>query len=112
MTRQAVFGYTERMSSNAANSAENGRPAAAGTSQVNYEGMPLVELTIDAKDYRIDSGKQGTALSVSSRESGSWDWLFVAEARWDGSALRSRAIERPVLELLSRAFAQAVADLE
>jgi hypothetical protein len=79
---------------------------------VNYDSVALVELAIDGIDYRVDSGKQGTALSLSTRESGTWDWAFGGEARWDGSALRSRAFERQVLLRLSTAVAQALADLE
>ncbi|HEY2404843.1 MAG TPA: hypothetical protein VGI10_02525 [Polyangiaceae bacterium] len=79
---------------------------------VNFEGTALVELSIDEHDYRIDAGKQGTALSISMRPSGTWDWSFCGEARWDGSDLRGRAFERRVLQVLSSAFAEALANLE
>jgi hypothetical protein len=79
---------------------------------VNFEGPAIVELTIEDRDYRIDAGKQGTALCISTRPTGSWDWSAGGEARWDGSSLRSRAFGRPVLEQLSAAFAEAVAALE
>jgi len=81
-------------------------------SSINYDGPPLAEVSIDGTDYRIDSGKQGTSLSISTRESGSWDWAFGAEARWDGSMLRARPFERPILQRLSSAFAEALANLE
>jgi len=79
---------------------------------VNFEGPPLVELTLDDTDFRIDSGKQGMAFSISTRKTGSWDWSFGGEARWDGSALRSRAFERRVLTELSAALSSALAELE
>lgn len=83
-----------------------------GTGPVNFDGTPLVELTIEETDYRVDAGKQGTSLCISTRATGTWTWSFGAEARWDGSMLRSRAFERRVLEVLSKAFAQALADME
>lgn len=79
---------------------------------MSYDGPPIVEITLEATDFRIDAGKQGTALSISTRPSGSWDWSFGGEARWDGSQLRCRAFERALLLELSTAFKQALADLE
>jgi hypothetical protein len=84
----------------------------ASSNSVNYDSPPIVELALAGIDYRIDSGKQGTLLSISTRESGTWDWSFGGEARWDGSSLRARAFERRVLQELSSAFAQALANLE
>ena len=77
------------------------------TQSVNYESPPLVEHAIGGTDYRLDSGKQGTALCISTRASGTWDWGFLCEAKWDGS-LRSKGLERPVLQELSKAFALAL----
>jgi len=79
---------------------------------VNYESPPLVEVTLGETDFRLDAGKQGTAVSISSRPVGSWDWRFGGEARWDGSELRSRAFERRVLVQLSSALSSALASLE
>jgi len=84
----------EHMSSNADN--------------INYDSTPLLELEIDGTDYRLDAGKQGTALCISTRASGSWDWAFAGEARWDVGSLRCRAFERRTLEQLSRAFKAAL----
>ena len=84
----------------------------ATASGVNYEGASLVEVTVGEADYRVDAGKQGTAFSISSRPTGTWDWTFGGEARWDGTALRSRAYERRVLTELSTALASALADIE
>ncbi|HTA88882.1 MAG TPA: hypothetical protein VK745_04880 [Polyangiaceae bacterium] len=78
---------------------------------INYDSPPLVEVQIDGVDYRMDGGKQGTALCISSRTSGTWDWAFGGEARWDGS-LRSKAFERRTLEQLGQAFKQALENME
>ena len=77
---------------------------------VNYDSTPVAETTIDDTEYRIDAGKAGTAICVSTRSVGSWDWSFVCEARWDGSELRSKALERPIRVELSRALSAAVQD--
>ena len=79
--------------------------------QVNYDSPPLVEVEIDGVDYRLDGGKQGTALCISTRTAGTWDWTFGGEARWDGD-LRSKAFERKALGELAKAFKQALADME
>jgi hypothetical protein len=80
-------------------------------SEVNYDSAPVAEAELDGIDYRIDTGRQGTALCISSRASGTWDWTFESEARWDGSALRSKVIERPVLVKLSEALRAAMVDI-
>jgi hypothetical protein len=78
---------------------------------INYDSPALLEVEIEGVDYRLDSGKQGTALCISTRPSGSWDWTFGGEARWDGD-LRSKAFERRTLGVLGKAFKQALADME
>jgi hypothetical protein len=80
----------------------------SSTDGVNYESSPVAETAIDGTEYRIDAGKAGTAICVSTRPSGSWDWSFVCEARWDGSELRSKELERSVRLQLSRALTSAV----
>jgi len=75
---------------------------------VNYDSVPLVEVEIDGTDYRLDAGKQGTALCISTRVSGSWDWAFGGEVRWDVGSLWSKAFERRTLDQLSRAFKAAL----
>jgi len=82
------------------------------SSPVNYESPPLVELEIGDTEYRVDGGKQGTALCISTRKAGSWDWSFGGEARWDIRSLRSKSFERAVLEPLSAALATALADAD
>lgn len=77
---------------------------------VNYDGAPVAETAIEGTEYRIDAGKAGTAICVSSRSVGAWDWTFVCEARWDGSELRSKQLERQVRLELSRALSSALQD--
>ena len=77
---------------------------------VNYESTPVAETAIDDTEYRIDAGKEGTAICVSTRPAGTWDWSFVCEARWDGSELRAKVLERSVRTHLSRAISSAMAD--
>jgi hypothetical protein len=81
-------------------------------STVNYDSAPLAELEIEGVEFRIDAGKQGTALCVSQRRSGSWDWSYVGEAKWDGSSLRCKLLERSVLGPLARALTQALANAQ
>ena len=77
---------------------------------VNYESPPVAEAAIDGTEYRVDAGKQGTSICVSSRPAGSWDWSFVCEARWDGSELRAKMLERSIRSQLSRAITSAMQD--
>ena len=79
---------------------------------MNFESASLVEVTVDETDFRVDSGKQGTAFSISSRPTGTWDWTFRGEGRWDGSTLRSRALERRILTELSTALSGVLSALE
>jgi len=78
------------------------------TEGVNYDSAPLCEVEIEGTDYRLDAGKQGTALCISTRASGSWDWSFGGEARWDVGSLRCKSFERRTLDQLSRAFKVAL----
>lgn len=77
---------------------------------VNYDSSPVAETAIEGTEYRIDAGKQGTAICVSTRPAGSWDWSFLCEARWDGSELRAKSLERSVRTELSRALTSAIQD--
>jgi hypothetical protein len=79
---------------------------------VNYEESPLIELEIEGTDYRLDAGRAGTALCISTRPSGSWSWVFRGEARWQAKVLRCKAFDRTVLTELSSALAAAAADSE
>ena len=77
---------------------------------VNYDSTPVAETAIEGIEYRIDAGRAGTAICVSTRNAGSWDWTFVCEARWDGSELRSKQLERSIRTQLSRALSSATQD--
>lgn len=77
---------------------------------VNYDSSPVAETAIGELEYRIDSGKEGTAICVSTRPAGTWDWSFVCEARWDGSELRTKSLERAIRLQLSRALSTAMRD--
>jgi hypothetical protein len=79
-------------------------------SPVNLDGEPLVELEVGADTYRLDPALGGSTLGLSRRGPGSWSWQFIAEVRWDGSSLRSKAVERGLLEELGRALALASLD--
>lgn len=79
-------------------------------SGVNYDSGPVAEAVIDGTEYRIDAGKQGTAICVSARPMGTWDWSFLCEARWDGSELRTKSLERAIRTQLSRALSAVVQD--
>jgi hypothetical protein len=86
--------------------------AAVDDGAVNYEESPLLELEIDGTEYRLDAGRAGTALCISTRPSGSWSWVFRGEARWQAKVLRCKAFDRTVLTELSSALAAAAADSE
>jgi hypothetical protein len=77
---------------------------------VNYDESALLEREIDGIDYRIDVGRAGTALCISTRSSGNWTWEFRGEARWQVGVLRCKAFDRSILSQLSTALAEAAAD--
>ncbi len=79
-------------------------------SPVNFDEPALVEVEIEGTDYRLDSGRAGTALCISTRPSGSWDWAFRGEARWQAKVLRCKAFDRDVLVQLSKALAEVASD--
>jgi hypothetical protein len=82
----------------------------AADSPVNFDEPALVEVEIEGTDYRLDSGRAGTALCISTRPSGSWDWSFRGEARWQSNVLRCKAFDRDVLLQLSKALAEVASD--
>ncbi len=71
---------------------------------VNYDSDPVLEVELEGVDYRIDAGKQGTALCISTRPAGTWDWQFVAEAKWDNLSLRCKDLPRPTRDQLGCAL--------
>lgn len=79
-------------------------PELSSPGSVNYESEPVLEMQLEEVDYRLDVGMQGTAISVSQRVTGSWDWSFVGQAKWDNIMFRCKALPRPVCEALGRAL--------
>jgi hypothetical protein len=78
----------------------------AAEGAVNFDEAALIELELDGTDYRLDSGRAGTALCISTRPSGTWSWAFRGEARWQANVLRCKAFDRSVLLRLSEALAE------
>jgi len=87
--------------------AARGAASDEGESPVNYDESAVVEIEIDGTDYRLDVGRAGTALCISTRPSGSWSWNFRGEARWQNGVLRCKFFDRSVLSQLSTALAEA-----
>jgi hypothetical protein len=82
----------------------------AGESPVNYDESALLEIEIDGTDYRLDVGRAGTALCISTRSSGTWSWSFQGEAKWQNNLLRCKSFDRTVLSQLGTALIQAADD--
>jgi hypothetical protein len=80
---------------------------AVSAESVSYEEAPLAELEVDGVAYRVDPGR-GSSVAVSRRESGSWDWTPVTEGRWDGSRLRAKGLEHPIVTALADALGVAM----
>jgi hypothetical protein len=80
--------------------------AGAADGTVNFDEAALLELELDGTDYRLDSGRAGTALCISTRPSGTWNWTFRGEARWQANVLRCKVFDRSVLSQLARALAE------
>jgi hypothetical protein len=86
------------------------RPLAVSDGAINYDEAAVVELELDGTDYRLDSGRAGTALCISTRATGTWGWEFRGEARWQNNVLRCKAFDRSVLTQLSKALVEVSAD--
>ncbi len=78
---------------------------------VSYEAAPVAEVEVNGLEYRVDAGL-GSVVAISQREAGTSTWVPVAQARWDGSRLRAKALGHPVVQSLERALVQAMADRE
>jgi hypothetical protein len=76
---------------------------------VNYDDVPLAELALSGVDYRMDAG-HGSILAISQRATGSWDWAFLSEARWDGSRLRAKGLGFELSSALASALQQAMTE--
>lgn len=79
--------------------------------EVNYEEAAIVTLEVDGLEYRIDAG-QGSAVAISQRQQGSWDWTPVTEGRWDGSRLRAKCLSHVVNTALAKALSAAMGERE
>lgn len=78
---------------------------------VNYEEAPIVTLEVDGTEYRIDTG-QGSAVAISQRQQGTWDWTPVTEGSWDGSRLRAKRLDHQVNTALADALKAAMSERE
>ncbi len=95
---EAATGVADVVEATSVEAEEDEFPA----SPVNYDEPGLFETMRDEGLYRFDAGKQGTALCLSLRSEGSWRWRYLGELRWDGRDLRSRALDRRLLDGLSK----------
>ena len=69
---------------------------------ISYDEPGLLEVELEDRLYRLDSGKQGTALCLSVRAVGTYRFRFLGELRWDRRDLRSKSVDRKLLGQLSR----------
>jgi hypothetical protein len=80
--------------------------------RIDYERGALVELEVDGVEYRLDAGRHGTSLCISGRVPGLTHWRVLSQARWNGCALRARAVDQLIAERLSAAFARVAEGVE
>jgi hypothetical protein len=78
---------------------------------VSYEAAPVAEIQLDETDYRVDAGL-GSAVAISSRETGTSTWSPVAHGKWDGLRLKARSLDHPVVSALERALKVAMSEQE
>ncbi len=78
---------------------------------VNYEEAPIVTLEVDCIEYRIDTGRD-SAVAISQRQQGTWDWTPVTEGRWDGSRLHAKCLNHQVNTALAEALSTAMCKRE
>lgn len=77
--------------------------------QVNYDGVPIVELTLGDVDYRVDTG-HGSQLAISHRPSGSWSYSPLMEGRWDGTRLKAKGLDHELVTALAQALKEAMSE--
>ena len=73
---------------------------------VSYDGAPVAQIEVDGVSYRVDAGR-GSAVAISRRHEGSWEWTLLLEGKWDGVRLKAKGIDRDVVIALERALAEA-----
>jgi hypothetical protein len=78
---------------------------------VSYEEAPIVALDVEGIEYRVDTG-HGSAVAISQRQHGSWDWTPVTEGNWDGSRLRAKCLSLQVRTALGEALSAAMCERE
>ncbi len=78
---------------------------------VSYDEAPIAELSMAGVEYRVDVG-HGSAVAISRRDEGQWSWQPLTEARWDGSRLRSNALDHELREALARCLSEAARNQE
>jgi hypothetical protein len=90
---------------------ETTQDSSVSASSVNYDDSPIVQLEVEGVDYRVDTGL-GSAVAVSRRAEGTWQWSPVTEGKWDGRRLKARELDHAVITALSQALASAMKALE
>jgi hypothetical protein len=78
---------------------------------VNYEEAPVAMLEIEGVEYRVDAG-HGSAVAISQRQQGSWDWTPMVVGRWDGSRLRAKGLGHQVNTALTEALTSVMRERE
>lgn len=78
---------------------------------VNYDQDPIVLLAVDGVEYRVDTG-HGSAVAVSQRAPGTWDWAPLTAGSWDGSRLRAKGLGHHVNTALAEALSAAMGERE
>jgi len=78
---------------------------------VNYEEAPFVALELEGIEYRVDTG-HGSAVAISQRPLGTWNWTPTTEGRWDGSRLRAKCLTHDVNSALAEALSARMRDCD
>jgi len=78
---------------------------------VSYEEAPIAETTLAGTEYRVDLGR-GSAVAISQRQPGTWNWTPLTEGRWDGCRLRAKCLAQQVNTALATALGAAMLERE
>jgi hypothetical protein len=70
---------------------------------VNYDEAPIAQEHVSGIDYRVDVGR-GSAVAVSRRAEGTWAWEYLAEGKFDGTRLKVKGLDYPVVSALGAAL--------
>src|SRR4051812_33124340 len=85
-------------------------PSGSGSDYVDYDNPPVAEIELDGTQYRVDVGR-GAAVAISQRVGGTWNWKPLAEGRWDGVQLKSKGLDRLLVDALAKALGAAAEQL-